>query len=80
MVTMMFVSHVTNYTKLDGESINFSNKPLTPSLITSILSHLYSIDRMKRNDNRLKIGKINLGDHGQTKFRMMITIICRRED
>jgi hypothetical protein len=70
-----------DYCEIDNEVINYWTKPLLPALHSSISNQFYS--SREENDGDSFMHRIDFalgGNHGQQKFRMVMKIICRRDD
>jgi hypothetical protein len=71
----------TNYCEIDNEVINYWTEPFFSALNSSISTQLYSNREEDDRDRDMQIINLVLGgDYGQQKFRMVMKIICRRED
>ena len=68
-------------TEYKGETIDYWTKPLTESVCASLSSRLFRKEILVEGDYGTHKIDFMLGDdHGQSKFRMLMKVITRRED
>ena len=68
-------------TEYNGETINYGTKPLTKLISTSLSSHLFCKETLNEGDYGIHKVDFILGEgYGQSKFRMLMKVIARKED